>query len=166
MKTLIVTEKPKVAERIAVSIGNAKKFSNNGVSYFEVDGVIVASAVGYIFGLREKNEGRWTYPVFDIEWVPNYEMNKSASFTKKYLQNIKKLAKECDHFINACDYDIEGSVIGYNAIKYGCGVLWTSMRFRLNRWHVAKFGIFDPAGRKLRGHDQTQSRYYDAAGQV
>jgi glycosyltransferase involved in cell wall biosynthesis len=51
-------------------------------------------------------------------------------------------------------------------IKYCCGVLWTSMRFRLNRWHVARFGIFDPAGRKLRGHDQTQSRYYDAAGEV
>ncbi|ODS40976.1 DNA topoisomerase I [Candidatus Altiarchaeales archaeon WOR_SM1_SCG] len=122
MKTLIVTEKPKVAERIAKSLGKSvKKQFRNKVPYYEVGENIVAPAVGHIYGLKEKN-AKWTYPVFDIEWVPAYEVNEGSSFTKGYLNNLKFLAKKCGKFINACDFDIEGSVIGFNAIKYACNV--------------------------------------------
>jgi DNA topoisomerase-1 len=31
------------------------------------------------------------------------------------------LAKDADNFIDACDYDIEGSIIGYCILKYACG---------------------------------------------
>ena len=120
MKTLIITEKPSVAQRIAQSLGSAKRHSKNGITYFEVGDTFVAPAVGHIFGLMEKNKGKWTYPVFDIEWVPSHEMNKASAFTKKYLANIKFLGKKCKKFINACDYDIEGEVIGFNTIKYAC----------------------------------------------
>lgn len=120
MPTLIITEKPNVAERIANSIGDAERISRNGISYYKVDNNFVVPAVGHIYGLNEKKKGAWTYPVFDIEWMPSYKVNKASDFTKKYLENIKFLSEKCDKFINACDYDIEGEVIGFNVIKHAC----------------------------------------------
>ena len=121
MPTLIITEKPNVAERIAKSLGKSDKKNYKGVSYFEVGDFFVAPAVGHIFGLREKKNNGWVYPVFDIEWVPSHLISKSSDFTKKYLDSIEWLSKKCTKFINACDYDVEGEVIGYNVIKHGCG---------------------------------------------
>ncbi|MBU0761393.1 MAG: DNA topoisomerase I [Candidatus Altiarchaeota archaeon] len=120
MHTLIITEKPNVAERIANALGKAVKHSHNGVPYYEVGDMYVAPAVGHIFGLRQKKQNGWTYPVFDIEWVPSYQVSKGSDYTKKYLDCIKALAKKSGKYINACDYDVEGEVIGYNVIKHGC----------------------------------------------
>ncbi len=128
MSKLIVTEKPNVAERIANSIGNAERKRRGGIAYYVVGDVIVAPAVGHIYTLMEKEKGLWKYPVFDIEWVPSYKASKSSAFTRKYLDNIKHLSRNCDEFINACDYDIEGEVIGYNVIKHACGVDPTSSK--------------------------------------
>ncbi len=120
MTTLIVTEKPKVAERIAKALGdNVKKHVRDKIAYYEVEDNIVAPAVGHLYGLKEKGK-KWGYPVFDVEWVPSYEMNKDSDYTKPYMSNLSFLAKQCDKFINACDFDVEGSVIGFNAIKYAC----------------------------------------------
>ena len=120
MATLIITEKPKVAERIANTLGTPNRYSKEGVSYYKVGDVYVVPAVGHLYGLKEKNVGQWKYPVFDIEWVPNYAIDKEASYTKAYLNNIEELAGKCDRFINSCDYDVEGEVIGYNVIRFGC----------------------------------------------
>ena len=124
MTTLIITEKPNVAERIAKSIGNGSErtLSRNGVPYHQVNDIFIAPTVGHIYGLREKIRGIWRYPVFDIEWIPSYEINKDSEFTKSYLDNIKFLAKKCDSFINACDYDIEGEVIAFNILRFACNV--------------------------------------------
>lgn len=130
MTTLIITEKPKVAERIANSIGSPKKNSKRGAPYYEVGDTIVAPVVGHVYSLTEKNPGKWEYPVFDIEWRPSYEVDKSSDFSKSYLQNVKELAKKCDHIINSCDYDIEGEVIGYNVIKFACNVNPSSDKVR------------------------------------
>ncbi len=120
MTTLIITEKPNVAERIAKSLGTAKKEKRKGVAYYKVKDVFVAPAVGHVYTLIEKDAGLWKYPVFDIEWVPSYKANKSSAFTRNYIENIQHLGKQSDTFINACDYDIEGEVIGYNVIKHAC----------------------------------------------
>jgi len=120
MAKLIVTEKPKVAERIAKTLGNPDKYSRGGISYYRVGDVFVVPAVGHLYGLREKNSGQWRYPVFDVEWAPNHEISKGASYTKAYLENISELAKKCDTVINSCDYDVEGEVIGFNVIKHAC----------------------------------------------
>lgn len=124
MATLIITEKPNVAERIAKSMGGgrSKKVSRAGAAYHQVDDIYIAPAVGHIYGLREKAKVGWRYPVFDIEWAPSYKVNKTSEFTKKYLDNLEYLAAKCDDFINACDYDIEGEVISYNVIRYACNV--------------------------------------------
>lgn len=122
MTQLILTEKPDVAERIASALGDAKKHVKDGVRYYEVSGNFVVPAVGHIYGLSEKKRGQWTYPVFDIDWVPSHKVSKGSAFTKKYLENIKDISKKCDEFVNACDYDVEGEVIGYNIIKHACGI--------------------------------------------
>ena len=33
---------------------------------------------------------------------------------------------------------------------YGFGVLWTSLRFRLSRWGLARFRLFDPRAQGLK----------------
>ena len=124
MVELIITEKPSQAQKIAeaLSEGKPKKLSENKVSYYElVHGgrkIFVGCAVGHLFNLREKNKKGWTYPVFETEWAPSYEINKASDFTKKYVAVLENLSKRADIFIVACDYDLEGSLIGYNILRF------------------------------------------------
>lgn len=122
--TLLVAEKPKVAARMAQALGDYDVEENYGVKNYRLDTdrgeVIIAPAVGHMFTLEQK-DGEWTYPVFDIEWVPSFESDDGADYIKKYVNNMQKMAEEADEFINGCDFDVEGSVIGYNAIMMACG---------------------------------------------
>jgi hypothetical protein len=57
-------------------------------------------------------------------------------------------------------YFAEASSIGFSrSVVYGFGVLWTSLKFRLQRMGIASFAIFNAKGTKLL-HD-----YYDQVGQ-
>jgi DNA topoisomerase-1 len=126
MYELIICEKPNAAKRIAESLADGKpiKENINGVPYYKIThgkkDIVVACAVGHLYGLAEKEKKGWTFPVFDIEWRPASEVSKKSAFSKKYLNAIKKLAKDANEFTVACDYDQEGSVIGKNIIKYSC----------------------------------------------
>ena len=123
MYELIITEKPAAAKKIAESLADGKAIKEvfQGVAYYKVThgkkDIVVACAVGHLFGLAEKEKKGWRFPVFEIEWRPVSE-NKGAAFTKKYLNTIKKLAKGANEFTVACDYDQEGEVIGLNVIRY------------------------------------------------
>ena len=47
-------------------------------------------------------------------------------------------------------YFPEASMINFSrSIRYGLGVLWTGVQFRLQKWGLARFSIFDPKGRRL-----------------
>ncbi len=127
MSELIITEKPKSAQRIAQSLseGTLKKETyKKKVPYYILHRggkeIIVASAVGHLFGLAEKNRNKWTYPVFDVEWKPIYEISRFAGFSKNYLDLLKKLSKEADTFTISTDLDPEGEVIGYNIVRFVC----------------------------------------------
>ncbi len=138
MSILIIAEKPSVAERIAGSFGSASKLRNGKVSYFEInlkdnkdnkennEKIYVCSAVGHLYGVAQKNRD-YSYPVFDVEWRATYETDKNADYTKDYIKTIENLSKilkkeKNNIFINSCDYDIEGEIIGFNAIKFACNV--------------------------------------------
>lgn len=111
---LIVAEKPKVAFKIAASLGKPEKKKRNDVPYYLVKDIVVAPAVGHLYKL--KNAVPFSdYPLFDVKWVPNPE-----TYIKSYIKNLEFLAKDVTLFINACDYDVEGSVIGYNALRFAC----------------------------------------------
>jgi hypothetical protein len=52
-------------------------------------------------------------------------------------------------------YFPEASSINFQrSVKYGLGVIWTSIRFRLQKCRLGRFRIFD-------GHAQGLGRYYD-----
>ncbi len=122
---LIITEKPSQAQKISAALADGKVIKKNekGVPYYEIThngkDIVVACAVGHIFSLTEKNKS-FNYPSFDIEWVPASKVDKNASHTTKYLNVIKKLAKEADSFTVATDFDVEGEVIGWNVIRFAC----------------------------------------------
>jgi|TARA_B100001964_G_scaffold245666_1_gene334533 DNA topoisomerase-1 len=124
MKTLIITEKPKVSQRIANALFT--KYSSkrgNGVTYYEKQNgdeeFIVASAAGHLYSLSQKGD-KWDYPLFEIGWRPIYEIDKSKSYIKKYIRTLISLAKNVDEFYLATDYDIEGELLGYNALRFAC----------------------------------------------
>ncbi|MHC1605285.1 MAG: DNA topoisomerase I [Candidatus Methanofastidiosia archaeon] len=121
MATLIVAEKPNVAKKIANSFGKTEQKKKGRITYFIIPDkdIYVASAVGHLYTLRQARPID-TYPFFDIKWMPIYEFNKNMAYLKNYIDVLFKLAEKTDEIINACDYDLEGSVIGFNTIKYAC----------------------------------------------
>jgi len=126
MVELIVTEKPAQAEKIATALADTKptKKTVNKVKYYELKhkgkSILVGCAVGHLFGLAKKENGNSSYPAFNIEWKPKYEIDKNSGYTRNYANVLKQLAKRADKFTVATDYDIEGSVIGFNVIKFIC----------------------------------------------
>ena len=125
MTELIITEKPSAASKIAAALADSKpvKKSEKKVPYYLLShnkkDIIIASAVGHLYTIDEKTKSNWKYPVYEIEWV-EAGSKKGSAFTKKYLQVIKKLAKEANEYTVATDYDVEGEVIGMNIIRFAC----------------------------------------------
>ncbi len=127
MVELIITEKPKAAQRISEALADGKVIRKNdkGVTYYEIThgkkDIVVGCAVGHLFGLAEKEKKKgMSYPVFDVEWKPTYETTKSAAFTRKYYNTLKALSKDADSFVISTDWDTEGEVIGHNVLRFIC----------------------------------------------
>ncbi len=124
--TLIICEKPSASKSIAEALAEGKplkKGEGKVVWYeFERDGkkYVTAPAVGHLFTLKQQGKG-WSYPVFDVEWMPSYKANKMAAFSQPYFINMEALGKEAEDVIVATDYDDEGEVIGYNILRLICG---------------------------------------------
>jgi DNA topoisomerase-1 len=123
--TIIIAEKPDAAAHIAEALaqGRAKKRTSEfGADYWEFqrDGKqhFVIAAVGHLFNLKQASGKGWSYPVFDVEWAPSWQIREKSSFSEKYFKTIESLKGKGKDFIIACDYDNEGSVIGYNILKF------------------------------------------------
>jgi len=122
---LIITEKPSAALRLAQSLSenHIENKKQNGVNFYVIKRgkktITIVPAVGHLFTVAEKRKS-FRYPSFDLEWKPVYEDNKDAYYAKKYADIIKSEALKSKSFVVACDYDIEGEVIGLNAIRFLC----------------------------------------------
>jgi len=116
---LVIAEKPKAARRIAEALSQRFIIRKYGkVPYYEIRStptIFVASTVGHLYTLHTEIKG---YPVFEYKWIPAHIVNEEKKYTQQYLELLSKLARECRYYVNACDYDIEGSVIGYLIIKF------------------------------------------------
>jgi DNA topoisomerase I len=126
MVELIITEKPSSAKKLAEALaekGVQKKQSKQS-SYYEIEHgkkkIWVTSAVGHLYGLVESQKNGWVYPVFDIKWQASHLSHKDLKYVKGYIDTIQMLAKKADEFTIACDYDVEGEVIGLNVVRYAC----------------------------------------------
>lgn len=119
-RILVIAEKPKSASKIAYALSSnyaVKRVYN--VPYYIIRGrtqeIYVAPAAGHLFNLDTVENG---YPVFSYDWRPLYEIDKSAKYVYNYVSLLRDLSRTTDYYVNACDYDIEGSVIGYLIIKF------------------------------------------------
>jgi DNA topoisomerase-1 len=83
--------------------------------------IVVVPALGHLYTVASAKKRKREYPVFDFQWVPRYLAERGAAQVRTWLKVISKLAENADKFIDACDYDVEGSIIGYSILKYACG---------------------------------------------
>lgn len=126
MYTLIVTEKPDAAKRVAYALdwqGKPRHLRKNGVRYFLAQRdrqLVVVPAIGHLYTIVQE-KGKHNYPIFDFKWTPRHLADRKAKSIRNWVETFSELARDADQFISACDYDIEGSLIGYCILKYACG---------------------------------------------
>jgi len=124
--TLIITEKPDAALHVAEALqyeGEPRKFTFKGVPVYEVKGtaerVLVCSALGHLYKVVESGiSQRRRYPVWEYVWKPIHLAEHGRERQRRWLNTIAEMAKEADAFVNACDFDVEGSLIGYMILKH------------------------------------------------
>ncbi|UCE29108.1 MAG: DNA topoisomerase I [Candidatus Bathyarchaeota archaeon] len=126
--TLIIAEKPSAAQRLAEALdheGKPEEIREKGVPYFVAHcrgkRLVVAPALGHLYTVVQTQGRRNYYPVFDFKWAPRHVAERGAKRIRIWTELLSKLAQDADHFIGACDYDLEGSLIGYCILKYVCG---------------------------------------------
>jgi len=127
-RTLVVCEKPDAARRLAEALADESPSprKRHGLTYFEVTSrngtVVICPALGHLYTVDAKDSSsRRNYPVWEFVWKPKYQVERGYEHQERWLRAIQELAKEADRFIDACDYDVEGSLIGYTILKYACG---------------------------------------------
>jgi len=124
--TLIVTEKPDAAQRIAQALdhtGKPEKVEKNGVPYFLAHRdrkLVVVPALGHLYTVVHERGGRNYYPVFSFRWAPRHLAERGVKQIRVWIEMISRLASDAEEFLDACDYDLEGSLIGYCILKYAC----------------------------------------------
>ena len=116
MKTLVIAEKPSVAQDIVRAITpTAGKFEKHD-EYFESEDWLVTSAVGHLVEIQAPEEfdvkrGKWSFANLPV--LPPYFDLKPMDKTKTRLNAIVKLTKRKDvgQLVNACDAGREGELI-------------------------------------------------------
>jgi DNA topoisomerase-3 len=116
MKTLIIAEKPSVAQDIVRALTpTAGKFEKHD-EYFESDTYVVSSAVGHLVEIQAPEEfdvkrGKWSFANLPV--IPPHFDLKPVDKTKTRLNAVVKLAKrkDVDKLVNACDAGREGELI-------------------------------------------------------
>ena len=116
MKTLVIAEKPSVAQDIVRALtATAGKFEKHD-EYFESETYVVSSAVGHLVEIQAPEEydvkrGKWSFANLPV--IPPHFDLKPVDKTKTRLNAVVKLAKrkDVDKIINACDAGREGELI-------------------------------------------------------
>jgi DNA topoisomerase-3 len=115
-KSLIIAEKPSVAQDIVRALTpQAGKFDKHD-EYFESENYLVTSAVGHLLEIKAPEEfdvkrGKWSFANLPVI-PPHFDLNPIDK-SKGRLSAIVKLVKRKDvtELINACDAGREGELI-------------------------------------------------------
>jgi len=115
-KSLIIAEKPSVAQDIVRALTpSAGKFTKYD-EYFESEGYVVTSAVGHLLEIKAPEEfdvkrGKWSFAHLPV--IPPHFDLSPIDKSKGRLSAIVKLVKRKDvsELINACDAGREGELI-------------------------------------------------------
>ncbi len=116
MKTLVIAEKPSVAQDIVRALTPVAGKFDKADEHFENDQYVVTSAVGHLVEIQapeayDVKRGKWSFAHLPVI-PPHFEL-KPIDKTKTRLNAIVKLAKRKDvgALINACDAGREGELI-------------------------------------------------------
>ncbi len=126
-KTLVIAEKPSVAQDIVRALTPvAGKFEKHD-DHFENDQYVVTSAVGHLVEIAAPEQfdvkrGKWSFAHLPV--LPPYFELKPIDKTKSRLNAVVKLArrKDVDRLVNACDAGREGELIFRLIEQYAGGL--------------------------------------------
>src|SRR5215472_14919584 len=117
-KSLIIAEKPSVANDLARALGGFHKEAD----HFESDRYLISSALGHLVELALPSEldvkrGKWSFANLPI--IPNEFDLRPIEKTKARFNLLKKLMqqKDVDLLVNACDAGREGELIFRYLVK-------------------------------------------------
>ena len=127
MKTLVIAEKPSVAQDIVRALTpSSGKFEKHD-EHFENDTYVVSSAVGHLLEIQapeayDVKRGKWSFAHLPV--IPPHFDLKPVDKTKTRLNAVVKLAKrkDIDKLINACDAGREGELIFRLIEQYAGGL--------------------------------------------
>jgi DNA topoisomerase-3 len=126
-KTLVIAEKPSVAQDIVRALTPvAGKFEKHD-DHFENERYVVTSAVGHLVEIAAPEQfdvkrGKWSFAHLPV--LPPYFELKPIDKTKSRLSAVVRLAKrkDVDRLINACDAGREGELIFRLIEQYAGGL--------------------------------------------
>ena len=115
-KSLVIAEKPSVAQDIVRALTPVAGAFSKHDDYFENDRYIVTSAVGHLVEIQAPEQydvkrGKWSFAHLPV--IPPHFDLKPVEKTKSRLGAVTRLAKrkEVTDLINACDAGREGELI-------------------------------------------------------
>jgi glycosyltransferase involved in cell wall biosynthesis len=119
-----------------------KYFSNRALTAFE--NLLVGAR------LSEYHTGLRAYARRVLETLPLAVNSDDFVFDNQVLAQAIYFGLRIGEISCPTRYFAEASSIGFaRSVRYGLGVVATALAFRLQRWRIAKFAIFDPAGAKV-----------------
>ncbi len=118
-KSLIIAEKPSVANDIAKILGGFDKYND----YYESEKYVLSSAIGHLVEIAAPEEhdvkrGKWSFT--NLPMIPPYFALQPIKKTESRLKLLSKLIRRKDikSLINACDAGREGELIFRLIIQY------------------------------------------------
>jgi DNA topoisomerase-3 len=122
-KTLVIAEKPSVAQDIVRALTPVAGKFEKATEYFENDQYIVTSAVGHLVEIKAPEEydvkrGKWSFAHLPV--IPPHFDLAPIDKAKTRLNAVVKLVKRKDvtQLINACDAGREGELIFRLIVQY------------------------------------------------
>ncbi len=125
-KTIIIAEKPSVAQDIVRALTPQSGKFEKHAEHFENDAYVVTSAVGHLVEIKapeafDVKRGKWSFAHLPV--VPPHFDLAPIDKTKSRLGAVVKLVKRKDvsAIINACDAGREGELIFRLIVQYAFG---------------------------------------------
>jgi DNA topoisomerase-3 len=125
-KTVIIAEKPSVAQDIVRALTPASGKFEKGADHFENDRWVVTSAVGHLVEIKAPDEydvkrGKWSFAHLPVV-PPHFDLapiDKGKSRLAAVVRQIKR--KDVAAIVNACDAGREGELIFRLIVQYAYG---------------------------------------------
>jgi DNA topoisomerase-3 len=125
-KTIIIAEKPSVAQDIVRALASSKGKFEKHADHFENDDYVVTSAVGHLVEIKAPEDydvkrGKWSFAQLPV--VPPHFDVAPIDKAKTRLNAVVRLVKRKDvgAIVNACDAGREGELIFRLILQYAYG---------------------------------------------